>query len=225
MNRSMLAGSSWLALMRWHGIMGRHYLPWRLEKGPWAILVAEVLLHRTRADQVARAYPGIIERFSSPTRVAEAPELWIQMTDSLGLGWRTRGFIETSRELLLRFHGQVPQTRAELLSLPGVGHYIAGAILCHAFAFRLTLVDANTMRLASRLSGQELAPGSHRNRHTRIVVETVLGGPELNSHENLALLDLAALICRNNKPLCPRCPVMGVCTTGKSRMEGVSRSQ
>ena len=211
----MLSSRHWACLRTWYDEHGRHQLPWRVDSTPWKVLLAEVLLHRTRATAVERLYNEALSRFPGPESIVRQPAGWLQMTRPAGLAWRAEAFISTCDSLVALHQSNVPSGRTDLISLPGIGHYIASTVRCFGFGFREVIVDTNTVRLASRITGEPLDFSHHRSRRVRQAVVSILAnGVAACSRDNYALLDLASLICRSGKPLCGQCPVVSGCATG-----------
>ena len=212
---SVLSPRDWNDLRIWHDEHGRHDLPWRVNSTPWKILLAEVLLHRTRAAAVEKLYGEALKKFPGPEAVVLKQADWLQTIRSVGLAWRAQSFISTCDSLVALHRSNVPSGWNELTSLPGIGHYIASSVRCFGFGLRQVLVDANTVRLASRITGESLNYSHHRSRKTRQIVSSILEeGRVARARDNYALLDLAFLICRPRKPLCNRCPLVSRCVTG-----------
>ena len=84
----LLGAQDWQRLRHWYRMNGRHDLPWRQDRTPWRVLLAETLLHRTRADSVVAIYPTAIREFASPVAVLERPDLWRKLSKPAGLAWR-----------------------------------------------------------------------------------------------------------------------------------------
>ncbi len=175
--------------------------------------MAEVLLHRTLADTVARYYEEVLKGFQSPTDVIEKPQTWIEKTDSLGLMWRRQSFIEAC-QIMTDLHGStVPSETETLLALPGVGHYLAGAVRVFGFGLAEVLVETNTIRIASRISGERLDQAKHRSSAVRTGVGRIFESTELFSADrNYSLIDLGQLVCRPKQPTCLECPVQPWCS-------------
>jgi A/G-specific adenine glycosylase len=214
--RQLISREAWAALRRWYADNGRHGLPWRDHRTPWKILLAEALLHRTRAEAAASLFPALLAQFPDPASVLASPGCWLTMVRPAGLAWRAEAFLACCAELVNRFGGRVPETRATLESLAGVGHYTAAAVRCFGFGLPSSLVDTNTIRLASRLSGEAASPAAHRADAVQQLVGR-LGdrGQRPIAEDNFALLDLAALICVPSKPRCCCCPLRSCCVTGR----------
>jgi A/G-specific adenine glycosylase len=214
---SFLSTEAWQQLRRWYGLYGRHQLPWRRERSPWRVLVAETLLHRTRAEQAAQLYPAVIAAFPSPEAILARPERWHELTRSAGLLWRTEMFLTTCKILVEKHGGQVPDDLAALIALPGIGHYVAQTVICFGHSKPAVIVDTNTIRLAARVSGETLLATRHRSHRVHQAVAR-LGehARASDAEDNFALLDLVALVCKPAKPQCPACPLRNCCITGRS---------
>lgn len=195
-------------LLRWHERHERPY-PWRNTQDPWLVLAAEILLRRTRADAVAGVWKSFARKFpSARMAITKEPQLR-ELLEPLGLRWRVDNLISVAKELDSR-GGKVPRSRDELMDLPGVGDYVADAVLAFAYGERVALIDSNTARIASRVFGLEENPKSLRNFNLRASVSRLVGG-SASPRTNLALLDLGGLVCKAIKPDCDACPVSSMC--------------
>ena len=224
--RPVLSSRDWANLRSWYHEHGRHHLPWRVGSTPWKVLLAEVLLHRTRASAVERLYYEVLERFPDPGTIVRRPIDWLEATGSTGLVWRLRVFISTCDRLVALHGGSVPSGWTDLVSLPGIGHYIASTVRCFGFGFPEVIVDVNTIRLASRITGEPLNANHHRSRRARQVVASILAdGTAGCARDNYSLLDLAALVCPTKKPQCGQCPVVSGCITGSQLLSGSERAR
>lgn len=213
----LLSARQWSDLRAWYCAHGRHQLPWRQGATPWTVLLAEIMLHRTRADAVVRLYPVLVREFPSPAAVLGRRQRWLKLTRTAGLIWRARKFVAACAMLVERHRGRIPSDREALLGLPGVGHYVSSAVRCFGFGIPGPIVDTNTIRLAGRVAGESLDPARHRSRKIQqLVARLSERGAPPGAADNYALLDLAASICRPRKPRCPLCPLQAGCATGKS---------
>lgn len=197
------------------------YFPWRLTEDPYCILMAEVMLHRTQAPQVVPVYERFIARYPDvPALVRASREELHKVLYPLGLRWRIDLIHEMARHMMERFEGQVPREKADLVSLPGVSEYIAGAVRCFAWNLPEPLIDTNTVRVVGRLFGLETRDSSRRNRLFRELI-TALVDPEEPRAYNYALLDLADQVCTKKRPPeCGGCPVQKYCAYGFQRQTG-----
>lgn len=199
------------ALTAW-GKKHFRFLPWRQTDDPYRMLIAEVMLHRTQAVQVLPVYQLFIQCYPDvPALARAAKEELHDILYSLGLRWRIDLIHKMSAELVERFGGRVPKEKAELLCLPGVNEYIAGAVRCFAWNLPEPLIDTNTVRVAGRLFGLEIKDSSRRSRCFRNLL-TALVDPDEPRVYNYALLDLGHRICMKKRlPECRKCPVHKHC--------------
>ena len=201
------------SLMEWYGADGRSYV-WRQEEDPWIILLAEVCLRRTQADQVARIFPSLKEMGNSPTKLLEHRDDVRGLLYHLGIGQRVDHLFDTAERVIHDHGGEVPKSYEELVQLPGVGDYIASAVLCFAFGQPTTLLDTNTGRFAGRYVGRDnLAPWQKR-----LTLHQLARPGDADADWNYALLDLGALVCGARRPDCASCPVRPGCSTGLAWM-------
>ncbi len=199
------------ALIAW----GREHFrpfPWRQTEDPYAILMAEVMLHRTQAPQVLPAYERLMERCPDVSALAQvSKEELYGLLSSLGLRWRIDLIQVMATELVVRFGGQVPRSKNDLLSLPGVSDYIASAVRCFAWNLPEPVIDTNTVRVVGRLFGLEIKDSSRRNPHFRQLIAALLDPDEPRAY-NYALLDLADRVCMKKRaPCCEICPAAQWC--------------
>jgi A/G-specific adenine glycosylase len=210
-------------LISWGREHFRH-LPWRLAAKPYRILIAETMLHRTQALQVARVYKHFIRQYPDLPAVSRAGKKELGHTlYPLGLRWRISMIQKMCLELIERFGGRIPRQKSELLSLPGVSDYIASAVRCFVWNCPEPLIDTNTVRVVGRLFGLSIKDSSRRNRQFKELISALVD-PENPRAYNYALLDLADQVCTKKRPPdCVRCPVKRYCVYGASVL--VSRSR
>lgn len=201
-------------LLSWFEEQARVF-PWRQTVDPYRILVAEVLLQKTIAAKVPAVYDEVIRRYPTIASLAEAEEEDIRaLILPLGFSFRARHLIEICQLLTDRFGGTVPATRQELLSIHGIGDYTANAVLCFAYNHAVPLVDTNSKRVLTRYFGLEL-PDS-RELARRLVGHVMTQCLPTEAREfNLAVFDLAALVCRIRSPRCTECPLVASCLFAK----------
>lgn len=205
-------------LRLWGQLNYRPY-PWRQSNNPYHILIAEVMLHRTQAPQVVPIYLSFIKQYPDINSVALASNTDLyDALHSLGLCWRIDLIHQMADEIIKRFNGEIPQEKADLLSLPGVSEYIAGALRCFVWKLPEPLIDTNTVRVAGRVFGLEIKDSSRRNRQFRDIISALVDPIEPATY-NYALLDLAERICmRKRQPECLVCPVQEFCVYGNRQV-------
>lgn len=177
------------------------------------------MLHRTQAPQVVPVYRRFIEQYPEVPVLAQATKEQLhQALYSLGLRWRIDLIYEMATELMARFNGKIPGEKTDLLSLPGVSEYIAGAVRCFAWNRPEPLIDTNTVRVVGRLFGLEIKDSSRRSRRFRELISALVD-PEEPRVYNYALLDLADQMCMKKRlPGCGRCPVLLYCVHGPNAL-------
>lgn len=199
-----------LALLKWWHKHHRSF-PWRETDNPFHLLMSELMLRRTRADQVVAVYNHFTSKYPDANTLASAdPEQVAEDLYSLGLAWRIPAFQEIAKLLYHEFDGKVPERYSALLTLPGVGDYVASAVCCFAFDQPVKIVDTNTVRIIGRVYDIDTHRESRRDKKVRNLVEITLNLENPRDH-NYALLDLAAKICLPREPLCKECPLSSFC--------------
>lgn len=123
---------------------GRRSLPWRLTTNPYRILVSEIMLQQTQVDRVIPKYTAFLKMFPSLATLTRAP-LGDVLREWQGLGYNRRAKMlhECAQTITNDYRGRLPRTQAELVSLPGIGHYTAGAILAFAYGEGVPIVETN----------------------------------------------------------------------------------
>ena len=210
-------------LVGWYEKNGRKY-PWRESCAPYELLIAEIMLQRTKADQVAPVYLSFIEKFPDVASLSRASsDDLLGFFSKLGLIRRAKQVQDLAKELIERFHGEIPRNRDELLSLPSVGDYIADALLCFAFGQHVAVVDANVCRIIKRLFNVEAKGEARRDKKFKNLAEKMLPFNDIREY-NWGMIDLGAKICKSRKPLCLNCPLASFCKY-HSHMNRETRAQ
>lgn len=193
----------------------KRIFPWRNTRDPFRVLIAEMMLRRTRADQVEPVYNRLFREYRSSTSLARAKsEKLTKILIPLGLKWRIPAFKSVAIELSRKHHNKVPLNREELKTLPGVGDYVAGAVLSIAHNKREWIVDSNIVRVFKRYFGIRTTKEGRRDRHViEIAKRYVLCNSPKNA--NLALLDFSSLVCKPIDPICNICPLSDACSFKK----------
>jgi A/G-specific adenine glycosylase len=186
-------------------------------------LLAEIFLRKTQAKQVAPIYKTFLKEFGTPRGLAEANVMRLRkIVWSLGLPTRVGELKKLGIILTTQFGGYVPRTERELMTLPGVGRYVARAVLAFAFGRRCSTVDANVIRLIGRYFGLTSIKSRAREDPELWRFCDALLPPRRASEFNWALFDFAALVCVPQKPRCQICPLTSGCEwfkTSKRQIE------
>jgi A/G-specific adenine glycosylase len=208
-------------LTGWYDLRRRD-LPWRHTRDPYAIWISEIMLQQTRVETVVPYFLRFLERFPNVETLARAPlgevlKIW----ENLGYYTRVRNLHKAAGEIVGRFGGRIPDRWEEILRLPGIGRYTAGAILSIAFGRAVPAVDGNVRRVISRLFaiGESVDDGEVRERIEELVRTLV---PKRNPGRfNEALMELGAVCCTPKTPACPACPLQDDC---RARSKGLEQS-
>ena len=197
-------------LIYWWEANNRDF-PWRHTRDPYQVLISEILLHRTRAEQVVSLYAMFLKRFPDIKSLAKVDESeLLDVLHSAGLFWRIKLLRKVAVEISERHGAEIPTDLNSLMMLPGISNYIASAIRCFAYGFPEVLLDTNTVRITGRLFGLKITDGSRRSKEFRNVL-----GKLMNSSApreiNWALIDFAALVCKSKNPTHEHCPLKFYC--------------
>ncbi|MBV4414666.1 hypothetical protein [Clostridium tyrobutyricum] len=187
--------------------------PWRETNNPYFILISEMMLQRTKAEQVAGVYEKFINVYSTiRSLVKSKPEQIESIVKSLGLKDRYKVFINAANFILDNYNGILPDERNLLLCIPGVGEYVSGMVMNCAFNKREYVVDTNIARIFNRILDLNLK-GEVRRKKEIIKYACIYFDTENSRQYAYAILDFAAAICKSIDPLCDVCPVnkYGLC--------------
>jgi A/G-specific adenine glycosylase len=197
-------------LLKW-GEKNRRAFPWRKDRTPYKVLLAEILLQRTPANRVAKFFPKLVERFPSPERIVNADvDQLRKFFHPMGLKKRADWLISLLKEVCDKYDCKIPSKEEELIKLPGIGFYTARAVLCFGFGKDVSIVDVNVSRVLSRIfSGYDINRRPSEDKElwsfsARIVPKG------LGVQYNESLLDFATIICKKN-PLCHKCLLRTLC--------------
>ena len=198
-------------LLAWYRLNARE-LPWRGLYDPYLIWISEVMLQQTQVDTVIPYFRRWISRFPDIQSVAYTSEddvlkLW----EGLGYYSRARNIKKSAEIIHYQLDGVIPNTTHELKKLPGIGDYIAGAIASIAFGLKEPALDANGVRVISRLFDFHGLVNKTRNKN---ILKEYLRGmiPDGKAGDfNQAVMDLGAMVCRSVNPICKQCPIRKEC--------------
>jgi A/G-specific adenine glycosylase len=195
----------------WFLDCGRSF-PWRNRSAScYQRVIAEVLLQRTRAEMVASVFPAFVRRFPSWRILAAARKADLRtLLTPLGLWRRKAASIQRLSKEISRRHGRLPRAREEIESLPGVGQYIANAILLFCQDEPEALLDVNMARVLERFFGPRKLADIRYDPYLQELAHEII--PKKGAREfNWAVLDFGALVCRARQPLCATCVLRTRC--------------
>jgi len=201
-------------LLAWWARAARD-LPWRNTRDPYRVLVSEFMLQQTQVSRVAEYYPRFLERFPDLETLARArPRTVREAWDGLGYYARASNLHALARVVSKDHDGKVPDVPEELVKLPGVGPYTAGAVATFAYEKPVPAVDTNVARVIRRAFGN----AEREMRNAELWQRASLLVPKNGKRAwrfNQAIMELGALICVARKPRCEQCPVRPDCKTGR----------
>ena len=185
-------------------------LPWRKNRDPYAIWVSEIMLQQTQVNTVIPYYNHFLKTFPTIRYLAKANlSKVLKVWEGLGYYSRARNLHQASRIIANHLKGKIPETPKDLLNLPGIGRYTAGAILSIAYNKKVPILDGNVKRVLSRL----FVVSGHPKKTEEFLwplSESLIpkGSP---GAFNQALMDLGSMICTPKNPNCLSCPLKNLC--------------
>lgn len=198
-------------LLDWYAANARD-LPWRRTREPYAIWVSEIMLQQTRVPTTIPYYERFLRRFPTVRHLARARlDTVLKLWEGLGYYSRARNLHQAAKEIVSRFNSQIPRSKDDLLTLPGIGRYTAGAVASIAFGQREPLVDGNVERVLCRLFRIRGNPKDAAIRKKIWSLAEALLPEEQAGQFNQALMDLGSEICTPRAPHCSDCPLRRLC--------------
>ena len=199
------------ALLPWYRA-NRRDLPWRSDREPYHIWLSEIMLQQTRVEAVKGYYARFLAQLPTIEALAACDDdslhkLW----EGLGYYSRVRNLKKAAQVVMEKHHGIFPCTHAEVLALPGIGDYTAGAICSIAFGLPTPAVDGNVLRVYARLL-DDPSPIDLPATKKRVTAALAAVYPEEAGDFTQALMELGATVCGpNRKPDCEHCPCNAFC--------------
>jgi A/G-specific adenine glycosylase len=220
-------------LRHWYD-QNRRDLPWRVPKetgggaarlsvgslDPYKVIVSEAMLQQTQVATVIPYFNRFIAQFPDFQTLASAdPQSVLRAWQGLGYYSRARNLQATAKKVIADFSGQLPQTVDDLLTLPGIGRYTAGAVSSIAFGKRSPILDGNVARVLCRLDAVRTDPRAPATRDDLwLRAEEILPRKNIGDF-NSALMELGALICTPRSPQCLLCPVRTHCEANAAGLQ------
>jgi A/G-specific adenine glycosylase len=199
-------------LLQWY-TLNKRIFSWRKRRlTPYQVLILELMLQRTPAERVERVLDEFLRKFPDPMTLSMASDKELESTiQTLGLQKRRRAMFKKLAEYLVKnYNGNVPMKGDELLQLPGVGIYVANAVLCYCYEEPVPLIDTNVARVLGRVFGLPFRDDPSSEKHLWVFARTIL--PKRNAKNfNWALIDFGSLVCKPRNPRCFECPMHEIC--------------
>jgi A/G-specific adenine glycosylase len=209
------------SLLAWYRRVARA-LPWRANRDPYRVWVSEIMLQQTQVATVEAYFRRFMIALPTVRHLAAAPESEVlRLWEGLGYYRRARQLHLAAKQIVAAHGGEFPRDAEAVRRLPGIGRYTAGAILSIAFDQREPILEANTIRLLSRLVAFRGNPyDTAGQKHLWQVAETIL--PSKSPGEfNQALMELGSQICTPREPSCNLCPLESHCPTRAAGLQAV----
>ena len=199
-------------LLNWYD-ENRRILPWREDATPYRVWVSEIMLQQTRVEAVKPYFERFVKELPTLQDLSVASDdTLFKLWEGLGYYNRVMNMKKCAIECVEKHGGKLPSTYDELIQLPGIGAYTAGAIASIAYKQKVPAVDGNVLRVFSRvlISEDDILKESTKRKFQKIIMEYL---PEDRSDAfNQALMEIGALICvPNAAPRCNICPVASEC--------------
>ena len=197
------------ALLPWY-YENRRELPWRQDKEPYHIWLSEIMLQQTRVEAVKGYYQRFLAALPTVEDLAKCDD------DALHKLWEGLGYYSRVRNLkkaakVIVAAGEFPREYADVLALPGVGEYTAGAICSIAYDQPTPAVDGNVLRVITRLTEEE-TPIDLPAYKAEVRQKLAQVYPAKAGDFTQALMELGATVCGpNRKPDCENCPCREFC--------------
>ena len=206
-------------LLSWYAKHKRD-LPWRKSKNPYRVWISEIMLQQTQVETVKPYFQRFVKEFPNVKKLAAAEEQQVlRLWEGLGYYRRARQLHAAAQQIVAEHNGKFPSDVATLQTLPGIGRYTAGAIASIAFDQRAPILEANTIRLFTRLLAYRDDPTKSAGQKLLWqTAEEVLPRKDI-AHFNQALMELGSLVCKPNQPNCPECPVAKLCLAHEADMQ------
>ncbi|MCI8760916.1 MAG: A/G-specific adenine glycosylase [Clostridia bacterium] len=197
-------------------------LPWRKEKNAYHIWISEIMLQQTRIEAVKQYYERFLKQIPTIQHLAQIEEeKLLKLWEGLGYYNRARNLKKAAQIMEQMYDGNMPKTYQELLQLPGIGEYTAGAISSIAYDEKVPAVDGNVLRVVSRVIGskKDVLDRNTKKEMTQKLQDVM---PNQAGDFNEGLMELGELICvPNGEPCCEKCPLQNICLAKKKNLTNV----
>lgn len=189
-------------------------LPWRETTDAYRVWVSEIMLQQTQVASVIPYYRRFVKKFPTVVELARADEAAVlRMWEGLGYYRRARQLHAAANVIVEQHRGEFPADPGAVRQLPGIGRYTAGAILSIAFDQRQPILEANTLRLYSRLLAYDQDPATGQGQKMLWeFAESLLPRRHAGTF-NQALMELGSEVCTPRHPACEKCPLATLCPT------------
>ncbi len=193
-------------------------LPWREDTDPYHVWISEIMLQQTRVEAVKSYYLRFIEALPDVDALAHVKEeRLLKLWEGLGYYSRARNLQKAARIVAEEYGGVMPKTGEELIKLPGIGSYTAGAIASISFGETIPAVDGNVLRVLSRVfaDGRDIGQPQVKKDYEKLLKVSM--SCERPGEFNQAMMEVGAMVCvPNGQPRCESCPLALFCEAHRS---------
>tara|TARA_B100000989_G_scaffold185999_1_gene139954 strand:- start:13491 stop:14474 length:984 start_codon:yes stop_codon:yes gene_type:complete len=206
-------------ILNWYDL-NRRRLPWRKnvsrQKRQYYTLISEFMLQQTQVLTVIPYFDKFIKEIPDIKKLSRVDtSKLLKLWEGLGYYSRARNLKKTAKSVIKNFGGKIPDNFNDLKSLPGIGDYTASAILAIAFNKPYIPLDGNIERILKRYLYLQKKDDIHKENLVK--KKSVLGFSNRSSDYAQALMELGALVCKPNNPLCHQCPIIEKCKSFKKK--------
>ena len=203
-------------LLPWYEVNKRD-LPWRKDREPYHVWLSEIMLQQTRVEAVKGFYDRFLNKLPTLSDLANADDALLEkLWEGLGYYSRVRNLKKTANVVADTYNGVFPVNHEDVLRLPGIGPYTAGAICSICYDLKTPAVDGNVLRVISRLTDDTTPidlPAFKKRVHDLLLSVY----PDQAGAFTQALMELGATVCGPNRaPECGRCPCLHICKAAKA---------
>lgn len=199
------------ALENWYKANQRD-LPFRKTTNPYLIWISEIMLQQTQVETVLPFYNRFISKYPTVFELAAAPDDDLKK-DVEGLGYYRRfaNMKKTAQVIVDNYQGVFPTQYNDILNLPGIGRYTAGAIMSIAYNKPYSALDGNVIRVLSRYLGNPMNFRIEKHKKDLDLINQIYIESATPKLYTPALMELGALVCRPKTPKCALCPINTNC--------------
>lgn len=203
-------------LLAWYD-RGRRILPWREEPTPYHVWLSEIMLQQTRVEAVKPYYERFLKELPDIESLAGVEEeKLLKLWEGLGYYNRARNLKKAAMQIVIDYDGVMPGTYEELVKLPGIGSYTAGAVSSIAFGNPVPAVDGNVLRILARLRMDDRDILDAKVKKAVEEELAVVMPTDRPGDFNQALMELGAMVCiPNGMAKCEECPWKELCQARK----------
>lgn len=207
-------------LLTWYDQHAR-ILPWRENPTPYRVWISEIMLQQTRVEAVKPYYERFMNALPDVKALAGVDdEKLLKLWEGLGYYNRARNLKKAAQVVMEEYQGELPASYEELLKLPGIGSYTAGAVASIAYGLPVPAVDGNVLRVISRVlaSYEDVLKQSVKKAMENILLQTMPA--DRAGAYNQALMEIGAMVCvPNGQAKCEECPLHALCKASAQGIE------